>query len=176
MIPPTKEVPMTTKEVIRPQIVAAAPVKASPAPATRRVTPLDFLQSEIDHVFNTFNGFGTWPAAFTDGAFSPSMEVNETDTAIEVSTELSGMDEKDIDISLADGVLTIRGDKKFEKDEKKRDYRVVERYYGSFERVVALPQVVDAAKVKAHMTKGVLTIDITKPPAAKSQQVKIRTE
>ncbi len=104
------------------------------------------------------------------------MEVTETDTAIEVSTELSGMDEKDIDISVADGVLTIRGEKKCEKDEKKKNYRVVERSYGSFERAVALPQGVDAAKVKAQMSKGVLKIDIPKPAAAKAQQVKIRTE
>lgn len=164
---------MTTKEMTRPQIAVPAPIKAAPTLATRRVTPFDLLQNEIDRVFNTFNN---WPAVFTDISFSPNMEVTETDTAIEVSAELPGMDEKDIDIGVADGVLTIRGEKKLEKDEKQKNYRVVERSYGYFERAVALPQGVDAAKVKAHMSKGVLKIDIPKPAAAKAQQVKIRTE
>jgi HSP20 family protein len=170
---PIKEAHMTITEMTRPQAAMPAPIKAAPAPVSRRVTPFDLLQNEIDRVFNSFNN---WPAAFTDTSFSPSMEVTETDAAIEVSIELPGMDEKDIDISVADGVLTIRGEKKFERDEKKKNYRVVERSYGSFERAVALPQVVDAAKVKAQMSKGVLKIDIPKPLAAKAQQVKIRSE
>jgi HSP20 family protein len=86
------------------------------------------------------------------------------------------MDEKDVEISVADGMLTIRGEKKFEKDEKKKSYRLIERSYGSFERAVALPPGVDASKVKAKMTKGVLKVEIPKPAAAKSQQVKITAE
>ena len=167
---------MTTKELTRPTTSAAAAAKAAPAPATRRISPFDVLQNEIDRVFETFNGFGGWPAAFTERMFQPSMEVTETDATIEVSTELPGMDEKDVEISVADGILTIRGEKKFEKDEKKKNYRVVERSYGSFERAVALPQGVDATKIKAHMAKGVLTVEVQKPAAAKSQPVKIRSE
>lgn len=125
---------MTVKEVSRP---ATTPVAAKPAPLPRRLSPFDLLQTEIDRVFDAFNG---WPPAFTERAFSPSMEVVETDNAIEVSTELPGMDEKDVEISVSDNVLTIRGEKKFEKDEKKKNYRLVERSYGSFERSVALPQ------------------------------------
>jgi HSP20 family protein len=158
----------TIKDLSRP-----AAVPAKPEPASNRVSPFDLLQSEIGRVFDSFNGFNTWPATFTDRFFSPSMEVTETDSVIEVSTELPGMDEKDVEISVADGVLTIRGEKKLEKDEKKKNYRLVERSYGSFERSVALPQGVDAAKVKAAMTKGVLKVEIPKPAAAKGQQVKI---
>jgi HSP20 family protein len=170
---------MTTKEMTRPASVAA-PAKPTPAPArapgVRRITPFDLLQNEISRVFDTFNGFGAWPAAFGDQAFSPNMEVTETDNAIEVTAELPGMDDKDIDINVADGLLSVRGEKKFEKDETKKNYRVVERSYGSFERIVALPQGVDATKVKAQMSKGVLKIEIPKPAAAKAHQVKIRTQ
>jgi HSP20 family protein len=164
---------MTTKELTRPK--AAQPASAS-APAAsvahRPVSPFDFIQGEIDRVFDRFN---SWPATFGERSFSPSMEVVETDNAIEVSTELPGMEEKDIEISLSDGMLTIRGEKKFEKDEKKTSYRLIERSYGSFERAVALPPGVDASKVKAKMTKGVLTVEVPKPATAKAQRIKITT-
>lgn len=112
----------------------------------------------------------------TSSAFSPSMEVIETDNAIEVTTELPGMDEKDVDISVADGVLSIRGEKKIEKDEKKKNYRLIERSYGAFERSVALPQGVDASKIKARMSKGVLKVEVAKPATAKAQPVRITAE
>ena len=160
---------MTVKEISRPT-TTSAPAKT---PAPRRLSPFDILQTEIDRVFDSFNG---WPSVFTERAFSPNMEVVETDSAIEVSTELPGIDEKDVEISVSDNVLTIRGEKKFEKDEKKKNYRLVERSYGSFERSVALPQGVDASKVKAKMNKGVLKVEVPKPAAAKAQQVKINAE
>lgn len=158
---------MTVKEISRPT-TTPAPAKSTLPP--RRMSPFDLLQTEIERVFDSFNG---WPATFTERAFSPSMEVVETDSAIEVSTELPGIDEKDVEISVSDNVLTIRGEKKFEKDERKKNYRLVERSYGSFERSIALPQGVDASKVNAKMTKGVLKVEVPKPAAAKAQQVKI---
>jgi HSP20 family protein len=161
---------VTLKEISRP---TATPVPAKTAPPPRRMSPFDLLQTEIERVFDSFNG---WPAAFTERAFSPSMEVVETDNAIEVSTELPGIDEKDVEISVSDNVLTIRGEKKFEKDEKKKNYRLVERSYGSFERSIALPQGVDASKVKAKMTKGVLKVEVPKPAASKAQQVRINVD
>jgi HSP20 family protein len=166
-----KEDAMTTKELTRAKAADATP--APSAGAVRRVNPFDLLQREIDQVFDTFNG---WPAAFTDRAFTPRMEITETDGSIEVSTELPGIDEKDVEISVADGMLTIRGEKKVEKDEKKKNYRLIERSYGSFERAIALPSGVDASKVKAKMTKGVLKVEVPKPAAAKSQQIQINAE
>ncbi len=168
---------MTTKDMTRPAYPAKTSVKAAAAaPSARRFTPFDLLQNEITRVFDTFNGFGAWPAAFAEQSFSPSIEVTETDSAIEVTAELPGMDEKDIDVSVADGLLTVRGEKKSERDEKKKDYRIVERTYGAFHRTIALPQGVDATKVAAQMSKGVLRIEIPKPAAAKAQQVKIRSQ
>ncbi len=169
---------MTTKEETRPATPAMATAKqtATPPVATHRLSPFDVLQNEIDRVFDTFNGFRGWPSTFLDRSFIPSMEVTESDTAIEVTTELPGIDEKDVEIRIADGMLTISGEKKFEKDEKKKNYRLVERSYGSFERAIAVPEGVDTAKIKAKMTKGVLKVEIPKPTAAKAQQVKITAE
>lgn len=168
---------MTTKELTRSSTQPARQ-------AQRRFDPFDILQQEIDNVFSRFSGDRAWPSVFSEGwtslpagsGFSPSMEVTETDGMIEVSTELPGMDEKDVEISLTDGMLTIRGEKKLEKEEKKKSYRLVERSYGAFERAVAIPPGVDASKVKAKMTKGVLRLEIPKPAAVSSQQVKIATE
>jgi HSP20 family protein len=166
------ETTMTTKEMIRPQTNETAS-KARASGAYRAVTPFDFIQREIDRVFD---GFNEWPAALQTRSFSPSMEVTETDTMIEVAAELPGLDEKDVEISVADDVLTIRGEKKIEKDEKKNNYRLVERSYGLFERSIVLPSGVDASKVKAKMTKGVLRVEVPKPAAAKAQQVRITAE
>jgi HSP20 family protein len=170
-----KEAHMTTKELVRP--TTAEPAQQSPQ-ALRRFSPFAFLQQEIDRVFDKFDGFNarTWPTAFAERGFSPSMEVVETDNAIEVTTELPGLDEKDVEISVADGMLTIRGEKKTEKDERKKSYRLIERSYGAFERAIAVPEGVDASKVKAKMSKGVLKVEVPKPAAAKAQQVKIAAE
>lgn len=164
---------MSTKELTR-TAKAEAPVRPTLSPnLPSRINPFDLLQTEIDRVFDAFNGFAT-PAFPT--AFSPSLELTETDDAICVATEVPSMDEKDIEISVSDGMLTIRGEKKVEKDEKKKDYRIVERSYGSFCRTVALPSGIDASKVKATLAKGVLTIEAPKPAASKAQPVKITSK
>lgn len=163
---------MTTKELTSAKPAEAAQTRATSI-AYGRFNPFDFLHSEIDRVFDSING---WPTAATDRSFSPSMEVTETDGTIEVSTELPGMDEKDVEISVVDDTLIIRGEKNVERDEKKKNYRLIERSYGSFERRVSLPQGVDASKIKAKMTKGVLKVEVQKPAAAKAQQVKIAVE
>lgn len=162
---------MTTTEMTRAKAVES--VQPSVSRPARLFDPFDFIQREIDQVFDNFNRL---PTAFTDRAFKPSMEVTETDSTIEISTELPGLDEKDIEISVSDGMLAIRGEKKMEKDEKKKNYRLVERSYGSFERAIALPPGVDASNVKAKMTKGVLKIDVPKPATAKAQQIKVTAE
>lgn len=169
---------MTTKELARSK--TPEPVQRRVASAPRPLGPFEILHQEIDRVFDGFNTWPAvfrepWPAAFERG-FSPSMEVTETDDAIEVATELPGMDEKDVEISVADGKLTIRGEKKFEKDEKKKNYRLVERSYGSFERAVMLPPGVNASKIKARMDRGILKVEVPKPASAKAQSVKIAVE
>ncbi len=154
---------MTTREV--------ASAKADNG-GLRRASPFNLLQHEIDRVFDSFSNWrGLEPMAFT-----PSMEVTETDASIEVTTELPGLDEKDIEISMANDILTIRGEKKAEKEEKKKNYRLYERSYGSFERALALPPGIGADAIKASMNKGVLKITLPKPTAAQQQKIKITHE
>ena len=97
-----------------------------------------------------------WPRGSTWAAV-PAVDIAETDKAYEITAELPGMDEKNIEVKFADGVLTIRGEKKDEKEEKKKDYYLSERSYGSFQRSFQVPDGVDTDKIEATFKKGVLT-------------------
>jgi HSP20 family protein len=99
--------------------------------------------------------------------------VAETDKTVEVTAEVPGVDAKDIDVQLREDVLTIRGEKKAEKDEKQKDYHLVERSYGMFERSFTLPTDVDPARVEASFDKGVLKIVLPKAAEAQSKVKRI---
>jgi HSP20 family protein len=103
-----------------------------------------------------------------------AINVSETDDAIEVTAELPGIDEKDVDVEVANNVLTIKGEKKSEKEEKEKDFHLVERSYGSFQRTVPLPYEIDPDKIAAKFTQGVLTVTMPKPPQAKEKVKKIK--
>ena len=131
------------------------------------------LHREIDRVFSEFNrGFPKLPELW-GGALKPSMDVKDTDTAIEVSVELPGLSEKDVDVSVTERVLTVSGEKKSETERKDENYHVMERSYGKFSRSVTLPFAPDAKKVEAKFANGVLTVTVAKPPEAKSAAKKI---
>ena len=106
----------------------------------------------------------------------PSVDVSESDKEIEVTAELPGIDEKDIDISLAEGVLTIRGEKKSEVEKKEKDYYLQERTFGSIERVVPLPDTIDLDSANATFKNGVLTVKLAKKPeaAAATKRITVR--
>jgi HSP20 family protein len=99
--------------------------------------------------------------------------VAEHDGAIEVTAEIPGCAPEDIDVQLKDGVLTIKGEKKVEKDDKQKDFHVMERSYGVFERSFSLPADVDAAKVEAAFDKGVLRVSLPKLPEQQLRSQKI---
>jgi HSP20 family protein len=133
------------------------------------------LQRQIDRVFQDF-GRGTPVAGFGDfGRNAMAMKVNiaEQDGAIEVTADMPGVAAEDIDVQLKEGVLTIRGEKKSEKDDKQKNYHVMERSYGMFERSLMLPADVDGDKVEAAFDKGVLRVTLPKLPAEKSKTQKI---
>ncbi|HRX35835.1 MAG TPA: Hsp20/alpha crystallin family protein [Aestuariivirga sp.] len=135
------------------------------------------LQHEIDRVFSDFGrGLPSMPG-FGKGT---EMKVNvaETDGALEVTAEIPGVDAKDIDVQLKDGVLTIKGEKKDEKEEKdeKKNYHLVERSYGMFQRSFAVGADVDADKINASFDKGVLKVTLPKLPAAKAKVQKIEVK
>jgi HSP20 family protein len=134
------------------------------------------LQREIDQVFRDF-GRG-WPVAGgpRSGMMPVRFNIAETETAFEVTADMPGVDPKDIDIQLKDDVLTIKGEKKEEKDDTQKDYHVVERSYGMFERSFSLPADVLPGKIEANFDKGVLKVMLPKAPApqAKVQKIEVK--
>jgi HSP20 family protein len=102
------------------------------------------------------------------------MNVSETDGEIEFTAELPGMDAKDIEVTLSDNILTIRGEKKSEKEEKEKDYHLVERSFGSFSRSFELPGGAAPSAIKATMDKGVLTVKFPKPAQPEAKKIEIK--
>ena len=136
--------------------------------------PFGSLFGEVQKTFEDFSrrspltGFGT-------GTLAPKIDVAESKDAIDLTAELPGVDEKDVDVTLTNGVLTIRGEKKTQRDEKDKDknWHVVERSYGSFSRTISLPFDPDPAKVDAKFDKGVLHVHLPKPVEVAKKQQKI---
>lgn len=152
------------------------PVGTDRAVSRRESNPFSFLQQEIDRLFEgVTRGFPNFPAFSGAGTNLPRMDVAETDKAIEIEAELPGLETKDVQINLADNVLTIRGEKKNEREEKEKDYHLVERSYGSFSRSVALPQGVKPEDISAEIAKGVLKVTVKKPAPAQSKQIEIKS-
>jgi HSP20 family protein len=108
--------------------------------------------------------------------FSPRIDVSETDKEVKIAAELPGMDEKDITVELEDAAVTIRGERKEEKEEKGRNWYTKEQSYGAFHRVVPLPAGVDGEKAAARFKKGILTITAPKRPEEQARRKAIRIE
>lgn len=138
-------------------------------------SPFVSLQREIDRLFDDFTrGFSAFAGSGTN-ALMPSMDVSETDKEIEITAELPGLEEKDVQINLSDNLLTIRGEKKAEKEQKDKNYRLLERSYGSFERTLELPQGVSPDAIKANIAKGVLKVTIPKPAPAQAKKIEVKS-
>jgi HSP20 family protein len=136
------------------------------------------LQRDVNSIFdNMWRGFSV-PAAGNGGTtrLHPTTDIAETDKEYEVTVELPGIDEKDVEVTLANGVLSIKGEKKFEREEKKKDYYVSERSFGSFHRSIRVPDDVDADKVSASFNQGVLTLKLPKQPEAQPATKKIEVK
>lgn len=129
------------------------------------------LQREIDRLFDDF-GRG-WDR-FTPTATFPKVDVAESDGEIEITAELPGLEEKDINVQATDGVLTVSGEKRTEQERKDKTYTVTERSYGAFSRSIALPAGVDPTSIKATVAKGVLKVVVPKPASAKSAKIEIK--
>ena len=140
------------------------------------------LRNQMNHMFDEFfeRPFGLSPflsKSIISGDFAPYMDVSETDKEITISAELPGMEPEDIHITLDQNALTIRGEKRLEKEEKGQHFYQVERSYGSFHRSIPLPNEVDEDKIDATFRRGVLKIKFPKIEKAmdKSKQIKIKT-
>ena len=134
------------------------------------LNPFTALQREIDRLFSDFT---RGLPSFAASNLTPRMDVTEREKEIEISAELPGMEQKDIEITLADDVLTIRGEKKAEKEEKDENRHIVERSYGSISRSIQLPSGIKAEDIQASMTNGVLKITLPKPVQRQQEAKKI---
>lgn len=128
------------------------------------------LQREVDRLFDDFSRGG----AVAPSNLMPSMDVAETDKEIELTVELPGLEQKDVDISVTENVLTIRGEKKAETEHRDKNFHVVERAYGKFYRAFQLPPGTDPSAVNATMSKGILKITIPKPTHAESKKIEVK--
>jgi HSP20 family protein len=133
----------------------------------------------MDRLFDTFLGRGFFGRPAPSGSaepavrLAPNIDIRENDKEMIVEAELPGIDEKDIEVSVRYGVLSLRGEKKSERDEKKDTYHVIERSFGSFERSFELPDSADQDQIKADFTKGVLRVVIPKRAEAAKAEKKI---
>jgi HSP20 family protein len=160
------------------------PFLGTQALLSRRPTdPLQAFRSEMDRLLEDFfTGFGTsglalmrsggMPAAVV----APQIDVSETDHDIQIKADIPGLEENDIEVFVVDDVLTLRGEKKAEHEEKQRGYRLVERASGAFSRVLRLPFSADPAQVEAAFKNGVLTITIPKPKGTPEKIHKIEVK
>jgi HSP20 family protein len=148
--------------------------------------PFETFRREIDRLVDDFD-HGAWRLPFRRTMFdvepfwrreltwstAPAVDIVEKDNAYEVTAELPGMDESNVDVKVANGMLTIKGEKTEEKEERKKDSYLSERRYGSFLRQFSVPDGVDADKIEATFKKGVLTVTLPKTPEAQKAEKKI---
>ncbi len=147
--------------------------------------PFERLRREVDRLFDDFSS-GFWrgsrfdmaPFQRAEAAFRsmPAVDVAETDKGYEITAELPGLDEKHIEVKLANGVLSIKGEKQEDKEEKEKDYYRSERSFGSFERSFQVPDDVQEEKIEASFKNGVLSVTLPKSVEAQKQAKKIEVK
>jgi HSP20 family protein len=150
--------------------------KSGERPMARPRDIFSAMRDDMDRLFERFeHGWPRWPSAFSRAEVMtvPELDVRESADAVTVEAELPGVDEKDVSVTLANGVLTIKGEKKQESEKKAENYHVTERSFGSFERSILLPDTIDEAKVEAKFDKGVLKVSAAKKPEAVKAERKI---
>jgi HSP20 family protein len=147
------------------------PFRESGAPMRPDFGPFG-LHREIDRLFNEL----VQGIASNDGtkSLTPNIEITETDEAVEVTAEMPGLERKDVEISIEDDTLTIRGEKKVEENQKDKNVQHSERIYGMFMRVLQLPPGIDPSSVQAAMSNGVLKVTIPKPAKSMPKKIEVK--
>ena len=129
------------------------------------------LQDRMNRLFR--DNYGEGQEALSTSTFAPPVDVYEDEHNVTLKIEVPGIDEKDIDVQIENNLLTVHGERKFEKEEKEENFRRVERQYGSFTRSFTLPSTVNPEQVQAHYDKGILKIQLAKKAEAKPKQIKV---
>ena len=136
--------------------------------------PVARFRGEMDRMFEHFLG-GWCPTTLSgEGLWGPAIDVRETENEVIVDVEIPGLEPGDLDVSVTDGRLTVKGEKKLEREEKKGDFRLAERSYGSFSRTVDLPASVEAEKAEARHRQGVLTVTLPKTEKSKARKIDVK--
>ena len=159
------------------------------APTVEAWRPFEALRREVEQLFDDFGQnffrlparrslFGFEPLLRREAVWetAPAVDLAESEKAYEITAELPGMDEKNVEVKVVNGNLTIKGEKQEEKEEKKKDYYVHERSFGAFERSFAVPESVNADKIEANFSKGVLKVTLPKRPEAIKPEKKIEVK
>ncbi len=144
-------------------------------PFGRQISPwegFEALRRRMDRLFDDF----TRRDEEAGSSWLPSVDLSENSDSFLIKADVPGMDKKDIKITMQDNVLNISGEKKQEKEEKDRNYHLIERSYGQFSRSFTLPTKVDSDKIKAEFKNGVLEIVIPKAPEAKAREIEIQVK
>jgi len=136
---------------------------------------METLRQEMERVFDRFFE-PRWEEFEAVGAWAPKLDFSETKDAFVVKAEVPGVEQKDISVSIQDQMLTVKGEKHKEKEEKDEKYHRVERSWGAFARTIALPAGVDTGKVDATFKDGVLSVKLPKTPAAKGTTIPVKAE
>ena len=154
--------------------------RRKPVRASRPLDLFPSFQSQMDRLFQDFFrddlGFRARPGMRSDGGFVPELEITETPDEFRVTAELPGLTEDQVEVSLVDNVLTLKGEKHEQSEKQEGELRHSERRYGSFERAVTLPSDVMGEKVEAKFAKGLLTVVLPKAKQATVQSIPIRGE
>jgi HSP20 family protein len=165
----------------RPSLAASTP---------RAWHPIEGLRQEVTRLIDDF-GQGYWQplrrSLFASGplvrraltwetGIAPPVDVMESEIAYEIMAEMPGMDERNIEVKVADGTLIIKGEKQGKREEKGREYYLRERNFGSFERSFTVPETVDTDKIEASFKSGVLTLILPKKPEAQKRAKKVEVK
>jgi len=131
------------------------------------------LQNRMNSLFQEFNRQGEGESALTTAAFVPPVDIYEDEHKIVLKLEVPGMKENELDIQLDNNVLTVKGERRFEKEEKEENFHRIERRYGSFYRSFTVPNTVNQEGVKASYDAGVLRVELEKRAEARPKQIKV---
>jgi HSP20 family protein len=128
------------------------------------------MQNRLNSLFRDLNDSDS---PLTTAAFVPAVDIYEDEKKVMLKLEVPGIEEKDLDVSVENNTLTVKGERKFEKEEKEENFHRIERRYGSFYRAFTLPSTVDTEHVQAKYNAGVLKLELLKKPEAQPKQIKI---
>jgi len=132
------------------------------------------LQNRMNSLFQDFpRNPGGKSAPLTTASFAPPVDIYEDEHKIALKLEVPGMKQEDLDVRIENNLLTVRGERKFEKEEKEENFHRIERRYGTFYRAFTLPTTIDTANVKASYDSGILKLELAKKAEAKPKQIKI---